>query len=112
MQPYLQQAVVTLVPLKYESGTRFKIIESGAASVPCISTTLGAEGLSVTHGKDILIADETNDFVNAIVQILNDPQLGEELGRNLRALVEREYNTETQAEQGREIINYLHEAKV
>ena len=55
--PYICNVDVGIVPLWFESGTRFKILESGAASLPVVSTVLGAEGIEVTHGKDILIAD-------------------------------------------------------
>ena len=51
--PYLRGCVATLVPLRWESGTRFKILEAFACRAPVISTTLGAEGLAVTHEQDI-----------------------------------------------------------
>ncbi|HWA70568.1 MAG TPA: glycosyltransferase family 4 protein [Rhizomicrobium sp.] len=92
VMPYLKQAAVSLVPLRYESGTRFKIVESGAAALPTVSTTLGAEGLQVTDGKDILIADDTQTFAQAIVRVLTDPELARSLGRELHAMVARTYS--------------------
>ena len=104
---YLQQAAATLVPLRYESGTRFKIIESGAAAVPCISTTLGAEGLAVEHEKSILIADAAEEFAEAMVRMLTEPELAATLARNLHALVEQNYSLAVQEEEGRKIIEYV-----
>lgn len=105
--PYLQQAAATLVPLRFESGTRFKIIESGAASVPCVSTTLGAEGLHVTDKKNILIADTVEDFAEAIVQVLVQPALAASLGRHLHTLVVEHYSLEAQIREGQSIIQHL-----
>lgn len=108
--PYLQQASATLVPLRFESGTRFKIVESGAASVPCISTTLGAEGLNVTDKENILIADTTEDFAEAIVQILVHPDLAASLGHRLHALVAQCYSLDTQTREGKSIIQHLRQS--
>ena len=56
VRPYYGQALASIVPLRTGSGTRLKILEAMAAGVPVISTPLGAEGLNVTPGTDILIA--------------------------------------------------------
>lgn len=110
--PYLRGAAATLVPLRFESGTRFKILESGAASVPCISTTLGAEGIGVTHNENILIADTAETFAAAIVKVLGDPDFAEMLGRNLHSLIEAKYSLETQTREGSAIIQYLGEGRI
>lgn len=109
--PYLQQAAATLVPLRFESGTRFKIIESGAASVPCVSTVLGAEGLHVTDEENILIAETTEGFAEAIIRILVQPDLAASLGRGLHDLVAEHYSLDTQIGEGRSIIKYLKESR-
>ena len=57
VRPYYQSALMSVVPLRVGGGTRLKVLEAMAAGTPVISTTLGAEGLAVTPGKDILIAD-------------------------------------------------------
>ncbi len=107
--PYLQQAAATLVPLRFESGTRFKIVESGAAAVACVSTTLGAEGLDVTDGEDILIADNTEDFAAAMVAVMSSPERARKLGERLHALVSRQYSLEKQTREGEAIIEYIKE---
>jgi glycosyltransferase involved in cell wall biosynthesis len=53
-------ADVAVVPLRVGGGTRLKILEAMAAGVPVISTSVGAEGLDVEPGQNILIAEETN----------------------------------------------------
>ena len=105
--PYLQHAAATLVPLRYESGTRFKIVESGAASIPCVSTTLGAEGLDIEHGKNILIADTTETFADAIISLLEDNDLQQRLGEDLHQLVSDKYSLKTQLREGEAILSCL-----
>jgi len=56
VRPYYREALAAIVPLRTGGGTRLKILEAMAASVPVVSTPLGAEGLDVTPGRDILIA--------------------------------------------------------
>jgi len=111
MVPYLQQGTATLVPLRYESGTRFKIVESGAASVACISTKLGAEGLDVTDHKDILIADNSKEFANAIINVVTNPELSESLGKKLHDLVSEKYSLNRQIKEGESIIKLINDRK-
>ena len=57
VRPYYRDALAAVVPLRTGGGTRLKILEAMAAGVPVVSTPLGAEGLMVTPGADILISD-------------------------------------------------------
>lgn len=110
--PFLRKATVTVVPIRYESGTRFKILESGAASVPCVSTTLGAEGIGITDKENILIADSTEDFAAAVVQVLRDAKYARALGDRLHELVAARYSLDAQKREGQEIIQFLRERSV
>ena len=65
MEPELAQADVAVVPIRYGSGTRLKILESFAHRVPVVSTTIGAEGLQVEHGVHLLLADDPEAFAAA-----------------------------------------------
>lgn len=105
--PYLCNSAVALVPLQYESGTRFKILEAGACRIPVVSTTLGAEGLDVINRENILIANTATDFARAIVSVLEDRSLADKLGKNLRDLIARDYSIPRLEAEAREIINQL-----
>lgn len=72
VRPWLWQSKVAVVPLRIGGGTRLKIYESMAARTPVVSTTVGAEGLEVKHGENILIADTPEAFAEACVQLIND----------------------------------------
>ena len=107
--PYLCNIDIALVPLHFESGTRFKILEAGACGIPLVSTTLGAEGLPAIDGKHLLIADSASDFASAIIRLLHDRQLASSLAANCRDLVEQNYSIDSLARQARAILHCLEE---
>ena len=91
-RPYIADAAVYVVPLRMGGGTRFKILEALAMGKPVVSTTLGAEGFPVTHERELLLADEPEEFAQAVVSLLNEPERGSKLGRAGRAFVEARYD--------------------
>jgi len=105
--PYLCHADVALVPLFFESGTRFKILEAAACDIPLVSTTLGAEGLPVNHGKHILIADTPQDFADAIIKLVNDRVYALQMADACRALVRGQFSLDTLEKEAGSILNYL-----
>jgi glycosyltransferase involved in cell wall biosynthesis len=105
--PYLANVDVVVVPLRFESGTRYKILEAAMCSRPVVSTTLGAEGLDLHSGRDCLVADKPVQFADAIVTLLNDELLSKELAKNLKQLVSTEYTVESLAKSAEGILNYL-----
>lgn len=87
VRPYIESASAYVVPLRVGGGTRLKIYEAMAMGKPVISTTIGAEGLPVADGKDLLIADEPEAFAGAVVRLLSDARLAGRIGRQARATV-------------------------
>jgi len=69
---YLHRAAAVVVPLRVGGGTRLKIYEAMAAAKAVVSTTVGAEGLDVTDGRDIVLADTPERFATAVTRILHD----------------------------------------
>jgi len=57
-----------------------------------VSTSIGAEGIDVTDGQNILLRDSYNSFAEAIVQLISNSQLQKRIGKNGRVLVENRYN--------------------
>jgi len=91
IRPYLAKAAVCVVPLRSGSGTRIKIFEAMAMGKAVVSTTLGAEGLPVRHGENIILADEPADFAHCVIELLRDPDRRAQLGDAARRLVEESY---------------------
>ncbi|HMD49197.1 MAG TPA: glycosyltransferase [Bryobacteraceae bacterium] len=73
VRPYLWESAVSVVPLRVGGGTRLKIFEAMAARIPVVSTTIGAEGLAVSNGDNIRIADTPEDFADRCMELLADP---------------------------------------
>ena len=94
VRPYYREAAAAVVPLRTGGGTRLKILEAMAAGVPVISTTLGAEGLEVTPGKHLLIADSDQEWRSALASIQADPALGLTLSAEGFNLVRTRYDWE------------------
>jgi glycosyltransferase involved in cell wall biosynthesis len=90
--PYLERAALMVVPLHAGGGMRVKILNALAQGIPIVSTTLGAEGIGVTSGENILVADEPADLAVACLSLLDNPDLGRRLARNGRTLVEQRYD--------------------
>jgi glycosyltransferase involved in cell wall biosynthesis len=72
---YLHQSAVVIVPLRIGGGTRLKIYEAMATAKAVVSTTVGAEGLDVHHGRDIMLADDGRSFAQAVIMLLRDREL-------------------------------------
>ena len=92
IKPYFAEATVFVVPLRIGSGTRLKILEALAMGKAIVSTTVGAEGLDLRDGEEILIADEPTAFADAVIRLLTDSELRRRVGENGRARVERDYD--------------------
>jgi len=94
IRPYLAKASVVVVPLRIGSGTRLKVLEALAMAKAVVSTTVGSEGLDVSHGEHLLIADEPEAFASSVIHLLDNPAEAASLGRRGRALVESRYGWE------------------
>jgi len=87
VRPYLRDASVVVVPLRIGGGTRLKIFEAMAMGKAVVSTTIGAEGLDVTPGEHLMIADDPESFAQRVVELVRDPARREAVGAAARALV-------------------------
>lgn len=91
ISPYFQMADIAINPMISGSGTNLKMLEYLASGLPTITTTFGARGLGLENGKHAIIAD-INDFTGKILYILNDESLCNNLKRNGRQLVEKNFD--------------------
>jgi glycosyltransferase involved in cell wall biosynthesis len=94
VQPYIANAAVYVVPLRVGGGSRLKILEALSMGRAVVSTAVGAEGLDVTPGVDIVIADSAADFAAATEALWRDQSGRQRLGAAGRALIERQYRWE------------------
>jgi glycosyltransferase involved in cell wall biosynthesis len=92
--PELAQADVVAVPVRYGSGTRLKVLEAFAHRIPVVSTTLGDEGLDVSDGADVLLADDPGAFAGACERLLGDAGLRHRLVERAEAHFRERFSAE------------------
>ena len=92
VRPLIASAWISLAPIRVGGGTRLKILEAMASGTPVVATTKGAEGLQVTDGEHILLADTPNQFANAVLRLLQDGDLHQRIADNSCRLVRRLYD--------------------
>jgi polysaccharide biosynthesis protein PslH len=92
IRSYVAGALALVVPLRSGGGTRLKILEALAMERPVISTCVGAEGLEITPGTDILIADDAEQFVTHVESLVKSLEKAKNLGKAGRRLVEEKYD--------------------
>ena len=94
MRDYLAKAAVYVVPIRVGGGSRLKILDAMASGKAIVSTSVGCEGLEVTNGENIMIADTPEDFAREVIHVLDDKDLRLKLEKNGRSLVESLYSWE------------------
>ena len=105
VRDHLAGATVCVVPLRVGGGSRLKILEAQACGIPVVATTIGAEGLTLEDGEEILIADSPSEICDAIVKVAEDDQLSRRLIEAGRSAVERSYSWDSIASDYLEFID-------
>jgi glycosyltransferase involved in cell wall biosynthesis len=82
-------------------------LEAGACGLPVVSTTLGAEGIPVTHNRDIFLADEPDEFAYYIVQSIKNRENAGQMGGKLRQLVKENFSIDALVQEGEAILSRL-----
>jgi glycosyltransferase involved in cell wall biosynthesis len=89
---YLQKTGVMVVPLLAGGGMRVKILEALAEGLPIVTTSIGCEGIAVENGRHLLVADQPEEFAQAILRLLEDRPFADTLAQNGRKLIEKNYD--------------------
>jgi len=92
VRPLLAGAAVAVVPLHIGGGTRVKILEAMAMARPVVSTSIGAEGLGLEHGRTILLGDDADSFAAHVLRLLADRDYAAHLAANGRREVLRRFD--------------------
>ena len=92
VRPHVARGAVYVVPLRIGGGTRLKIFEAMSMAKAVVSTTVGAEGLPVTHGQNIVIADEPDRFAASVIRLIRDRDARRAIEDAARRLVVERYD--------------------
>jgi hypothetical protein len=93
--PYLNSARVSVVPLRYGAGTKRKVIQALMVGTPTVTTSVGAEGLGVRNGREVLIADDPGEFAAAVERLLQRQLAWRRVARRARRHVLRLHGSAT-----------------
>jgi glycosyltransferase involved in cell wall biosynthesis len=92
LTPALESAALMVVAVRAGGGMRVRILEAFARAMPVVTTTVGLEGIEAEPGRDVLVADSPEDFAAAVIRLIQDPGLAEQLAANGRRLAETRYD--------------------
>jgi glycosyltransferase involved in cell wall biosynthesis len=91
VRPFMEKASVYVVPIRIGGGTRLKIYEAMAMELPMVSTTIGAEGLPILDGEEILLRDTPQEFAEAVVKLMQDKNLAKKIGERAAQTVRQKF---------------------
>jgi sugar transferase (PEP-CTERM/EpsH1 system associated) len=98
VRPHVAAGTVYVVPLRIGGGTRLKIFEAMSMGKAVVSTSIGAEGLPVTDGRDVILADDPQSFADAVVNLIRDTGARARIEAAARRLVVERYEWSAVAE--------------
>lgn len=101
---FMKHHGIGIVPLWAGSGLRMKLLQAMSLGIPCVTTSIGAQGLNVKHGNEVLIADTAQDFANALLKLNTDRKFAIEIGKNALNYVIQNHNS---AKNTRELIKFI-----
>ena len=81
-----------VAPLRYGAGAKGKVLESFAAGLPCVMTSIAAEGLRLPASLRASIADEAAQLAERIVQLHADEAAASALAQAGSAYVAAQWN--------------------
>ncbi len=91
VRPFMNEASVYVVPLRIGGGTRLKIYEAMAMRLPIVSTAVGAEGLPLKNGEEIVLRDTPTEFANAVAELLTDKSRAKKIGAQAEKTVRENF---------------------
>ena len=95
IREYIRRATVIVIPIRVGTGVRIKVLHAMAMGKPTVTTTVGKQGIGFEDGIHGLVADTASAFVDAVSELIADPEAREQYGAQARALMEREHDWAT-----------------
>ncbi len=91
MRPYYDQALIFVSPLRMGAGIKNKLLEAMAMQKPIVATALSCEGIALEHEKSVLIAESSEDMAKAVIRLMKDGALRQQIGHAAFELLEARY---------------------
>lgn len=94
LDPILERARIAVAPIRFGAGLKGKVATTLQAGIPTVVTSVAAEGMSLTHGREVLIADTPQEMADAIVRLYQGDELWSNLSQQGFAFVRREFSVQ------------------
>ncbi|MBT4519885.1 MAG: glycosyltransferase family 4 protein [Halieaceae bacterium] len=107
LEAQYQSASIGVVPLRVGGGSRIKILEAFAQGLPIVASSKAAQGLAVQHGRELMIADDHDAMLEAILHLTENTQQRDALVRHARRFVEREHSPAVVSRQMRSLLHWI-----
>jgi glycosyltransferase involved in cell wall biosynthesis len=111
IRPFLWQATAAVVPLVYGAGIQNKILEAMATGTPVITNSKVLASLSVTPGRELLLADTADEFTACAFKLMDDPILQSTVGKAGTYYVRENHHWAKNAQQMVDIYSQLKETR-
>jgi len=92
LEPYFQNSKVFIVPLRFGSGIKVKVVSAMYRGIPCVTSNIGVEGLEAENGKHIMIANNPQDFIQAVQILLDNENVWNKISKASRILAQEKYS--------------------
>ena len=92
IRPYVRSATVFVCPLRVGSGVKNKILAAMAMQKATVATSMSIDGLDLAENREVLLADEPQDFADKVIRLLTDQNAAQQLGANGLARVQAQYS--------------------
>ena len=110
-QPYFDRCRVFVAPLRYGAGMKGKIGQSLAFGLPVVTTSIGAEGMAIEHGRHAMIADSPEAFAQAIIALHANADLWRILSCNGREHIKTHFSRSTMVPVIRQLMDDARQAR-
>lgn len=94
ISPYFLNSRVFVAPLRFGAGVKGKVIQSMGFGLPVVTTPIGAEGMDMQEGSEILTAEGAEEFARKVVDLYGGKALWEELSRNSASAISKRFSPE------------------
>jgi len=82
LSEYLNQCRLSVAPMRFGSGVKGKVGRSLSSGLPCVATSISAEGMNLQSNHDVIIADTPEEIAEGINRLYNDAKLWNKLSKN------------------------------
>ena len=94
LNPLLDSMRISVAPLRYGAGIKGKIGTAMASGLPVVATSIAAEGMSLTDGANILVADGAPAIASTVARLYDDEVLWNRLSRAGLAFADEAWGAE------------------